>query len=59
MEKNGITQQVTKDQYSQLESAGEMKLMNGLEEFKIKNGSLKIPASMEGQSVSLFVIEWN
>jgi len=57
--KMGSFQQVTKDQYSQLESAGEMKLMNGLEEFKIKNGSLKIPASMEGQSVSLFVIEWN
>jgi hypothetical protein len=47
-----------------LEQAGKLKLMDGPGELVpiaigIENGELKIPVSMEGQSVSLFVIEWN
>jgi xylan 1,4-beta-xylosidase len=56
--KMGSPQQVSPEQYGQLEAAGKLKLVAGPDRVKITNGELVIPADMEGQAVSLFEMVW-
>ena len=57
--KMGSPQQISPEQYVQLEQSGKLKMMDGPGEMEVENGELKIPVSMEGQSVSLYIIDWN
>ncbi len=57
--KMGSPQKVSSEQYAQLEHSGKLKeLRMEKEELRMENGELKIRVGMEGQAVSLFVIEW-
>lgn len=57
--KIGSPQDVSKEQYQQLEEVGKLKKIAGPLSHDIFRGELIIPTQMEGQAVSLFVIEWN
>ena len=54
----GSPQEVTDRQYEKLEAAGKLQLVEGPEKLTTKNNQLTIPVDMEGQSVSLFLINW-
>lgn len=56
--KMGSPQDVSGEQYRQLEEAGKLKMISSGDRKDIENGKLIIPVDLEGQSVSLFVIEW-
>ncbi|HRI80135.1 MAG TPA: beta-xylosidase, partial [Cyclobacteriaceae bacterium] len=56
--KMGSPQQVNDEQYQILEKAGQLKLLE-VKEITISDSTLTIPLNMEGQAVSLVVIEWN
>ena len=56
--KMGSPQEVTNEQYTTLEQGGKLKLIEGPKKQDVENGELIIPTDMEGQAVSLFVIEW-
>jgi xylan 1,4-beta-xylosidase len=56
--KMGSPQNVSDEQYALLEQAGKLKQIEGPTELQVEGGELTIPADMEGQAVSLFVIEW-
>ena len=56
--KMGSPQSVTDEQYKTLEQAGKLKLIEGPKKYDVEEGVLTIPTEMEGQAVSLFVIEW-
>lgn len=56
--KMGSPQNVTPDQYAALENAGKLKLPERSPQMQVENETLTIPLEIEGQAVSLFVIEW-
>jgi xylan 1,4-beta-xylosidase len=56
--KMGSPQDVSKEQYQVLEQAGKLKQISGPTHHEIGNDPLTIPTDLEGQEVSLFVIEW-
>jgi xylan 1,4-beta-xylosidase len=56
--KMGSPQDVSDEQYKTLEQAGKLKLIEGPEKHDVDRGVLTIPTDLEGQAVSLFVIEW-
>ncbi len=45
------------DQYSRLEEAGKLDLVKE-ENIRVRNGTITIPLSMQGQAVSLLVLKW-
>ena len=53
----GSPQQVSADNYRELEAASKLKTLS-TKSSKVKKGRLTISTEMEGQAVSLFVIEW-
>ena len=57
--KMGSPQDVSGDQYAQLEEAGQLDMIGGPMEQGVSDGQLIIPVDIEGQAVSLFVIDWN
>jgi xylan 1,4-beta-xylosidase len=52
----GSPQDVTADQYAQLELAGKLHQVSSTPSIGVVDGTLSIPVNMESQSVSLFVI---
>lgn len=54
----GSPQNPDEEQYARLEKAGKLALIEE-KSIKIKNGSYVFPVSMEGQAVSLLVLEWD
>lgn len=54
----GSPQEVTTEQYTQLEAAGKLEQVTSKESIAVTNNELTIPVTMESQAVSLFVIEW-
>ncbi|HYI77690.1 MAG TPA: beta-xylosidase, partial [Chryseolinea sp.] len=56
--KMGSPQVVSKEQYATLEESSKLKLIDGPTKMNVENGELVISTPMEGQAVSLFVIEW-
>jgi xylan 1,4-beta-xylosidase len=56
--KMGSPQEVSPQQYIQLEQAGKLKLLQDQLNQKVDDGSITLPVDMQGQSVSLLVIEW-
>lgn len=56
--KMGSPQDVTDEQYKTLEQAGKLKMIGRSEKYNVENGMITIPAAMEGQAVSLFLITW-
>lgn len=56
--KMGSPQDVTSEQYKELEAAGKLKLVPGPDQMDVNMGELVIPVSMEGQAVSLLVMVW-
>jgi xylan 1,4-beta-xylosidase len=54
----GSPQDVSAGNYKKLEDAGKLKTLDVTKTFKVKNGHLTLSTSMEGQAVSLFVVEW-
>ncbi len=54
----GSPQQVSPEQYVQLEQAGKLKLLEERIDQKVDKGRITLPIDMQGQSVSLLVIEW-
>lgn len=57
--KMGSPQQVSDEQYRQLEEAGKLKLVEGPSEHDVDDGKLNIRVDLEGQAVSFFLITWN
>jgi hypothetical protein len=51
-------QTVSDEQYKTLEEAGKLKRIEGPKKMDVKNNELIISTGMEGQAVSLFVVEW-
>jgi xylan 1,4-beta-xylosidase len=57
--KMGSPQNVSAEQYADLEKSGKLKLIGGGPvDNEVEYGKLKISVGMEGQAVSLFVVEW-
>ena len=56
--KMGSPQQVRDTQYAELEKAGKLKRIAEPENRAVENGALTIQLDMEGQAVSLLVLEW-
>jgi xylan 1,4-beta-xylosidase len=56
--KMGSPQQVTDEQYRQLEAAGKLKLADGPSEHDVDGGQLKLHTGLEGQAVLFFLITW-
>ncbi len=50
--------QVSNEQYATLEQSSRLKLIEGPKNMTVENDELVISTPMEGQAVSLFVIEW-
>jgi xylan 1,4-beta-xylosidase len=55
----GSPQEVTETQYQELEQSGKLAQVEGPWQSKTDHGKLTVPVAIEGQAVSLFVIEWN
>ena len=56
--KMGSPQAVSNEQYATLEQSSRLKLIEGPKSMNVENDELIISTPMEGQAVSLFVIEW-
>jgi xylan 1,4-beta-xylosidase len=56
--KMGSPQEVSTEQYAELERAGQLKMLEGPKKLEVENGEVVIQAELEGQAVSLYVIEW-
>lgn len=56
--KMGSPQSVSDKQYKTLEQSGKLKMIEGPTKYDVEEDVLTIPTKMEGQAVSLFVIEW-
>jgi xylan 1,4-beta-xylosidase len=56
--KMGSPQMVSEDQYKSLEQAGKLKMIEEPRKVKVKSGEVTISTGLEGQAVSLFVLEW-
>ena len=56
--KMGSPQVVSNEQYATLEQSSRLKLIEGPTSMNVENDELLISTPMEGQAVSLFVIEW-
>lgn len=56
--KMGSPQTVTDEQYTILEQTGKLKQIAEPTRQDVNNGQLIIPTDIEGQAVSLFVLEW-
>ena len=56
--KMGSPQEVSNEQYATLEQSSRLKLIEGPKNMTVENDELVISTPMEGQAVSLFVIEW-
>ena len=54
----GSPQNVTDDQYKQLEAADSLKETEGAIDYKVTNGKLTLKLSLEGQAVTLYSITW-
>jgi xylan 1,4-beta-xylosidase len=54
----GSPQDVSAENYKKLEDAGKLKTLDVTKTLKVKNGHLVLSTSIEGQAVSLFVVEW-
>jgi xylan 1,4-beta-xylosidase len=58
-QKMGSPSQVSEQQYQELEESGKLKQITNAQSFNVKEGGITIPTDIEGQAVSLFVIEWD
>jgi len=56
--KMGSPQAVSNEQYATLEQSSRLKLIEGPKNMNVENEELVISTPLEGQAVSLFVIEW-
>jgi xylan 1,4-beta-xylosidase len=56
--KMGSPQEVTDEQYRQLEAAGKLKQIDGPTEHDVNDGKLTIQVDLEGQAVTFFLITW-
>ena len=56
--KMGSPQVVSNEQYATLEQSSRLKLIEGPKNMNVENDELVISTPLEGQAVSLFVIEW-
>ena len=56
--KMGSPQVVSNEQYATLEQSSRLKLIEGPKNMNVEKDELVISVPMEGQAVSLFVIEW-
>ena len=54
----GSPQEVSNEQYATLEQSSRLKLIDGPKNMNVENDELVISTPLEGQAVSLFVIEW-
>jgi xylan 1,4-beta-xylosidase len=54
----GSPQNVSPENYRKLEEASKLKTLNATKSMKVKNGNLTLETQVEGQAVSLFLIEW-
>jgi hypothetical protein len=54
----GSPQTVSNEQYATLEEADKLKLIEDPKDMSVTNGELVISTPMEGQAVSLFIVEW-
>ena len=54
----GSPQAVSNEQYATLEQSSRLKLIEGPKNMKVENEELILSTPLEGQAVSLFVIEW-
>jgi xylan 1,4-beta-xylosidase len=56
--KMGSPQTVSDEQYAELEEAGKLKMIEGPKTLKAENGEATISTEIEGQAVSLYILEW-
>lgn len=56
--KMGSPQDVTEEQYRQLEAAGKMKQLGEPSAHEVNDGNLTLPIELEGQAVTFFLITW-
>lgn len=54
----GSPQDVSDEQYRQLESAGKLKLIGEASEHDVEDGKMTLRFDLEGQAVSFFLITW-
>ena len=54
----GSPQNVSPENYKKLEEGSKLKTISANKKVKVKNGHLTLPAKLEGQAVSLFLLEW-
>jgi xylan 1,4-beta-xylosidase len=56
--KMGSPQDVTDEQYRQLEEAGKLKMIGEPTDYDVADGQLTLRVDLEGQAVSFFLITW-